>query len=653
MKAKYSRFCILLAIAFVLFILAVYAHAPINSGREFNVTILHSNDLHAHDESFMERGRSVGGMARIAHLIKTIKNDRKDVIAVDAGDFFQGTTLFQKYGGETEVSLLNQAGYDIVTLGNHEFDNGPNNLAEKLKAAKFTTISCNLDFSKVPELDSFVKPSVTKVVEGQTIAFIGAVTPDLEHVALRTPPVKLKATGADWMNPIKAEVERYERQGVNKIVLVTHCGIELDKELAQSLSDVDVIIGGHSHTRLNEPVWVEHLDGSKTAIVQTGSYGRALGKLDLAFDQKGALIQADTHYHLINITERIKEDPSVLAYVQEKSKPLLALRKEIVGFAEGEFDNRFTNVPWDSSIGDVITDALVEEGASYGATIAFQNRGGIRARIEKGPISEEKIRELLPFDNRVILASIDGEHLRALLEHSLAGPLAGSFLDVHGIKFGYDPNKPKGQRLVFALAEDENGAWVPIQSNGVYKIAVNDYTFKGGEGYEFATASNIVRLPDLLSDAFHKYLAKHKSVHPQAPNRIVPLTGDLAEFLGKPDEKLVVHLPTAGSKVTLLYGKELGVEPFSKTTETLPVPIIGQSSPEPAKNKGSWHNRSPQMVVEVSGLKHLNEYPYLVVICQPARSTSAKQVEVSYPILRSDLAAAKGLAQPSPPSVIH
>src|SRR5262249_215699 len=228
-----------LIFAFGLFALAVYAHASRDGAGEFNLTILHSNDLHAHDECFMERGRSIGGIARIAHLIKVIKQNRKNVVAVDAGDFFQGTTLFQKYGGEVEISALNQSGYDIVTLGNHEFDNGPDELAKSLKEAKFTTISCNIDFSKVPELEALVQPSVVREIGGEKIAFIGAVTPELEHVSLRTAPAHIKAEGENWMQPIKAEVERYKHEGINKIILVTHCGVELDKELAQSLSDVD------------------------------------------------------------------------------------------------------------------------------------------------------------------------------------------------------------------------------------------------------------------------------------------------------------------------------------------------------------------------------------------------------------------------------
>jgi 5'-nucleotidase len=571
-------------------------------------------------------------MARIAHLIKAFKQRDKDVIAVDAGDFFQGTTLFQKYGGEVEISLLNQAGYDIVALGNHEFDNGPNELAKQLKAAKFTTISCNIDLSKVPELDALVKPSVVKEIDGEKIAFIGAVTPELDHVSLGTSPTHIKATAEKWMQPIKEEVDRYKQEGINKIILVTHCGVELDQELAKSLTDVDAIVGGHSHTRLDKPIWVEHPDGSKTIIVQTGCYGRALGDLVLAFNRKGELIEPDTHDHLINISERIQEDPAVAAYVNEKVAPLLALRHEIVGFAESEFDNRFNYTPWDSPIGDLICDALIEEGGSYGATIAFQNRGGIRARIERGPVSEEKIRELLPFNNRIVLATIDGEHLLAVLEHSVDGMLGGHFLDVHGLKFGYDPDKPPGHRLVFALAADEKGGWSPIKPDGEYKIVVNDYTFKGGEGYEWSGTSNVVRLPDLLSEAFHKYLIKHKTVRAELPNRIVPVTGGMAALTGSKDAKLLVRLPARSTKAVILFGKGLGVESFSKMAKTLPVPLSGLSAAESFKGKRTFNGQTPSLVIEPSSLKQWSKYPYVVVVCQPNKSTPIKDLKVSYPV---------------------
>ncbi len=503
-----------LAILLSISVLALYASGSQEGNRKLELTLLHTNDIHAHDLPFAERGRLLGGMARIGYLIKAIKGSHKNVIAIDAGDFFQGTPLFQLYEGEVEVNLLNKANYDIATIGNHEFDNGPKNLAKQLALANFSLISANLDWTKEPDLNRLIKPSVLKTVDGEKVAFIGAITPELEHVALKLGEVKVKSPGATWIEPIAQEVDKYKRQGVNKIVLVTHVGVELDKQLAQALPDVDVIVGGHSHTRLDKPVWVDHADGGTTAIVQTGCYTRALGKFDLVFDPAGRLIPSQCDYHLISITDRIREDPAIAAYLAEKAKPLLKLKEEVDGMATDEFDKQFNNMPWDSPIGDLICDALAEAGAEYGVQIAFQNRGGIRARIEKGPITEEKVQEMLPFDNRLVLATISGADLLNVLEHSLSGSLGGSFLDVHGLKLGYDPEKPKGARVVFALVQEKDQGWRAIEPKAQYKMAINDYSFKGGEAYDFSRATHIIYRDEKLSQVMHNYLKVHREVGP-------------------------------------------------------------------------------------------------------------------------------------------
>jgi len=622
----------LLLVVVCLLILAVYARVPKDRPDEFTLTILHTNDVHAHDLPFMERGRSVGGMARIAYLIRRIRDSCKDVVAVDAGDFFQGTPLFERYQGEIEVNCLNKAGYDLVTLGNHEFDNGPEILGKNLRLANFAITSCNLDCSKAKELEMLVKPSIVKVFNGEKVAFIGAITPDLEHVTLKSKPVEVTGVGDSWMEPIAAEVERIKQRGINKIVLVTHLGLELDKQLAQSLSDADVIIGGHSHTRLDQPIWVEHKDATKTVIVQTGSYGRTLGKLTATFDKVGHLIETKTQSHLISITDRLKEAPDVASYLSEKTKPLEYLRQEIVGYASSEFDNRFNNMPWDSAIGDLICDALVEAGTEYGAKISLQNRGGIRARIEAGAISEEKVRELLPFDNKVVLATVKGDRLLNVLERSVAGPLGGSFLEVHGLKIGYDPLKPKGARIIFALAENEHGDWQPIDLHGSYKIALNDYTFKGGEGYDFSQSGDVVYLPELLSQTLHKYLLRQKGICAKLPNRIAPLTSELARIISissKSGPVLKVFLPFPSCKVTIVTGNKLGVESVTTVTRNpLPVPLE-----KPCVLKRSPLNRmNGCQLFDLSDLTASEGTLYIAAVCRKQGSASARATQVSYPI---------------------
>ena len=194
------------------------------------------------------------------------------------------------------------------------------------------------------------------------------------------------------------------------------------------------------------------------------------------------------------------------------------------GYSTGIFENHFANMPSDSAIGDLICDALVESGNSYGVQISFQNRGGIRAKIEKGPITEEKVQEVLPFDNKVVHATISGDTLLSIIEHSLSGPLYGSFLDVHGLKIVYNPDRPPGRRTVRALVKDESGQWQPIERQASYKIAVNDYTFKGGEGYDFSQAINVVYLNESTALDLHNYLLSHKQIRPRYGGRIIPVS---------------------------------------------------------------------------------------------------------------------------------
>ncbi len=492
--------------------------------KDFDLLILHTNDLHSHDLPFIEKGHLVGGLSKIAYLVSSIKEKHNNVIVVDAGDFFQGTPLFQRYGGVVEIEALNEIGYDVVELGNHEFDKGAQYLANQLRQAKFPVLACNLDCTALPALANLVKSGLIKEINDEKIAFIGVITPDLEKKALGLEGVKIKAPAGDWMQPVKEEVEYYQQQGINKIIVVSHCGIESDQQLAEAIPVIDVIVGGHSHTTLKRPVWVEHADGNYTVIVQTGCYGRALGDLELHFDPLGHLVKPKTEYRLISINNNIKDDPKLESYLQQKEKPLQALAKNIIGYSDGNFWNHFANMPADSAIGNLICDALAETTANCGVQVTFQNRGGIRAKLEKGAISEEKIQEILPFDNKIVCATVSGDMLLSLLEYSFSGPHFGAFFDVHGLKIKYDPEGLPGKRILSILVQNEAGDELPLDRKSSYKIAVNDYNFKGGDGYDFSKATDVKYIDEKLSDSLSAYITRHKHVKPSFSHRIMPIS---------------------------------------------------------------------------------------------------------------------------------
>jgi 5'-nucleotidase / UDP-sugar diphosphatase len=493
----------------------------------FTMTIVHTNDLHAHDQPFNEKGKSIGGFARIAYLIKSIKANTPNVVAIDAGDIFQGTPFYRIYHGQVEVELLNKAGYDIYTVGNHEFDNGTQNLIAQLSHAKFQILSANLDTSSQPKLAQLVKPGTIKIIAGQKIGFVGAITPELMRICLNTEGVHpygstrpTDTVAADWYHPIADEVQNLTQQGTNKIIVVSHCGLDYDKQMAQAIPAIDVIIGGHSHTRLTKPVVITHDDGSATYIVQTGCYGKALGKLKLSFDDHGHIVPDATSYKLIAITAQIPEDPIIARYIAKQAKPVEQLQKVVLGKAEGLFSNQFQKCPADCALGDLVCDALAQGGKEYGVTITMQNRGGIRSSIQPGRITESEIEEVLPFENTVIYATVSGKNLLSILEHAVERQSRGQFLDVHGIRFQYDPHKPAGSRLESVAIENADGHSTPLDPSAQYKIAVNGFTFAGGEAYSFDSATNVVDSKMRNTEMLEAYIKQQKVITPHTDGRI-------------------------------------------------------------------------------------------------------------------------------------
>jgi len=554
---------------------------------EFTLTILHTNDLHSHAEPFREKGKVVGGMARIAHLIKKFKKEEKNCLAVDAGDIFQGTPLFTRYKGEVEVELLNRMGYDLYTIGNHEFDEGAINLAEKLKSAKFDILSCNLDAEKLPALKSLLKPSVIKDIDRQKVAFVGAITPDIENLSMRRDGVVLKLAEKNpdspnylerngYIGTIRAEVEKLKKQGINKIILVTHCGLDVDKILGQTIVDVDAIIGGHSHTRMPAPLLIERKQGAPCLIVQTGSYGRTLGKLALTFNSKGEIVPGRSRYRLVEVNDKVGEEENIKTYIDKMAEPLKVLKETVLAEAQGDFDNNWRFYRHDSALGDLIADAFLDAGKEEGVEIAMENRGGIRSRIDRGPITLEKIEELLPFDNHLACANVSGALLMKNLEHSVGGGLGGRFLDVSGLKLAYDLDRPAGHRLVFVLARGKDGRYERVKddSSQSFRIGMTDYSFNGGEGYDFSGAKAVTYSKEKLNEPLRRFFLANKTVVPQKAARIVPLYGKLnlalenrldAAFREQP---YIEKLPN--KKLALFSGTDLGIETIEKGI-TLPL----------------------------------------------------------------------------------
>jgi 5'-nucleotidase len=253
-----------------------------------DLVILHTNDVHSNIEP-LTSGRNAGfaGFQRRANYIKSIRENYPNVLLVDAGDYNQGTPYYTMFKGKMEIMLYNAMGYEAVCLGNHEFDDGQQLLAERLKEADYVTLCANYDFSKSP-LKEIVKPYTIIVKGGKKIGLIG-VTLDLKGYV----PEKARA-GIEYKNPIpivnKLAKRLKDKERCDLVIVLSHLGYDggtkerpSDLDLASESRYVDIIIGGHSHTFLEEPAIVKNSSGKGVIVNQTGALGVYVGRIDINF----------------------------------------------------------------------------------------------------------------------------------------------------------------------------------------------------------------------------------------------------------------------------------------------------------------------------------------------------------------------------------
>jgi len=260
-----------------------------------HITILHTNDVHSHIEAFGPndpKNANMGGVARRATLIGQIRNENPNTLLLDAGDIFQGTPFFNFYGGELEFKLMSMLKYDAATIGNHDFDNGIDGLFSQLPHADFDFISSNYDFRNtimdgyVLPHQIFTKDGVKIGVFGLGIELQGLVNPNLYKETKFLDPVEI---ATDMVRILK------EEKKCDLVICLSHLGYEYksdkisDIKLAKATKDIDLIIGGHTHTFLDKPEIHTNKVGKKVLINQVGCYGLYLGRIDFYLDKENKI----------------------------------------------------------------------------------------------------------------------------------------------------------------------------------------------------------------------------------------------------------------------------------------------------------------------------------------------------------------------------
>ena len=275
--------------------------------KEKKITILHTNDVHSHIDPFPEnhpRNPSMGGVARRANIIEQIRKEEENVLLLDAGDIFQGTPYFNYYGGELEFKLMSMMKYDLATLGNHDFDNGIDGFFAQLPHANFDFVSANYDF-KNTELNGIVKPYKTFIKNGIKIGVFGLGI-ELEGLVDKKLYKETK-----YNNPVEVATDitktLKETEKCDLIICLSHLGYDYknekdkpsDLKLAAATQDIDLIIGGHTHTFLDKPVIKTNKVGKQVVINQVGAYGINLGRIDFYFSDDSKYISKEKNIVVI------------------------------------------------------------------------------------------------------------------------------------------------------------------------------------------------------------------------------------------------------------------------------------------------------------------------------------------------------------------
>jgi 5'-nucleotidase/UDP-sugar diphosphatase len=487
------------------------------------MTILHTNDLHAHYDPFEPWGEPIqGGVARLKTLVEEIRGEADGVLFLDAGDQFQGTLFFTVGGADVVADVMNTLGYDAMCVGNHEFDAGPAELARFVDRIDFPLVSANIDATADPDLAGEILPYTLAYFgpEREPVAIIGLTT---EHTAISSSPGP-NVRFLDAVATAQRTVDEVERSGIDVVIALTHLGYDRDLELAQSVAGIDVIVGGHSHTLLDPyPTLTTSASGEPVLVATAYEWGRYLGRLDVLFTDDGRVNSYTGR--TIFIDESIAEDDGMLDVFAQYRPAIDALMTQAVGTAGVDLNGEREDVRVrETNLGDLICDAMVWKTSSLGATIAIQNGGGIRASIPAGEITMGQVLEVLPFGNQITVLTLTGEQVSEALENGVSQveEEAGRFAHVGGMRYAFDPTAEAGARIASVEIWDASSeSYVALDPAATYILATNNYLADGGDDFSvFTEASDRYETGWLLSDTLAEYLRAFSPVSPSAEGRI-------------------------------------------------------------------------------------------------------------------------------------
>lgn len=456
--------------------------------------MLFTNDFHSQIEPLsMEETYNAGrgGIKRIKVLVDSVRAAEPNVLLADAGDLVQGTYYFSLLNGVVEMMVIDELGYDVRTIGNHEFDKKMIGLGDMLALSKVPVVASNYDFSRTNIAD-YILPSTIIETGSVKVGFIGL------NVRLQNLVDPTACEGVEWQNAINVadiEAQKLRNQGADIVIALSHLGYEktdedyYDRGIALNTKYIDMIIGGHSHTFLNRPDYVTNLEGDKVPVVQTGSKGICLGYAKIRIDENG---EPSFTYRLIPVDSRLdsRVDEDFSDLIDAYSATVTEKMGEVIGYCPKPIRKGSPESP----LGNLTGDALVwmaEDLYGVKADVGIYNSGGIRAEISAGDLTVGDVYAVYPFDNVLSLVTLKGKDLRKLFDYMAS---SGGLPVNAGVRLVINDYKVKSVTVGGKAIDDDK----------TYTVATVDYLVNLGR-YGLENALTRRDAPDIIRDNFVAY----------------------------------------------------------------------------------------------------------------------------------------------------
>ncbi|MDR0548567.1 MAG: bifunctional metallophosphatase/5'-nucleotidase [Deltaproteobacteria bacterium] len=524
---------LLVATALTAFLVA----APPPQSANFYLTILHTNDVHAHYGGFTADGKicyasicrgGYGGSLRLKRAIDSIKGHDPDALLVDAGDQFMGSLFWSLYKEKAATTVMNAIGYQFFVPGNNDFIGGLSSFQGLIEGLKAKVISSNFQIKDNKISLNNLFPYIVIEINNRKVGLIGLTLPDSDEFRafldeIDDQPFEL----VDEVETLQNLVQKLTNEGVDVIVAITHLGLERDIKLAEAVKGVDIIVGGHTHQVLGKilpnsagpyPIVVDSPNSEPVLVVTAGSRGLYLGRLTVNFDAKGRATSwsGETLSLDAKTLSRIKappEDENLKKYLDQLSVPIKSLSQETIGQIVSAGRERVLDVNpracrlRECRSGDALTSALL--ASSPGAQIALVNGGTVRNSLPVGPVSKADVLSAFPFDDYVCRAKISGEELIRVLERSVAElgiGTSGRFFQVAGLRVTY-AGRP-GEWRVNGIQIQDGDSFRPLDLAAKYELVSLDFLANGGDGYKSLKKLNWQMTNLRLTEVFINYLKK-------------------------------------------------------------------------------------------------------------------------------------------------